>query len=79
MVYVCSNAECRAVHDTDPQGHCPACKLASGVGWSTMGVDPDERCRCGDPRKDHQNYVGRCKKPDDLTHGFRSCNQFQPL
>ena len=35
-VYVCSNKACDAVWDADPQGNCPRCKHASGVGWSTM-------------------------------------------
>lgn len=35
-VYVCSNKACDAVWNADPQGHCPRCKQASGVGWSTM-------------------------------------------
>ena len=36
IVYVCSNAKCRAVHAQDPQGHCPVCREPSGMGWSTM-------------------------------------------
>ncbi|MDE2427034.1 MAG: hypothetical protein KGO96_14135 [Elusimicrobia bacterium] len=35
-VYLCSNANCQAVHEVDPCGHCPACVSPSGVGWSTI-------------------------------------------
>jgi hypothetical protein len=34
-------------------------------------------CQCGDYRRDHENGTGRCKMPDDLTHGFQPCLVFR--
>lgn len=36
IVHICSNKDCFAVWDKDPQGHCPACKKANGGGWSAL-------------------------------------------
>lgn len=34
-------------------------------------------CECGDYRRDHVDGSGRCKMPDDLTHGFEPCLEFK--
>ena len=36
VVFICSNRECDAVWNRDPQGHCPKCKKPDGGGWSCM-------------------------------------------
>ncbi len=39
-------------------------------------ADPYDVCECGDYRRDHVNGTGRCRMPNDLNHGFRSCERF---
>lgn len=36
-----------------------------------------DTCECGDYRKDHVDGIGRCRMPDDLTHGFHACLSFR--
>lgn len=38
-----------------------------------------DTCYCGDYRKDHVDGIGRCRMPDDLTHGFQQCREFRLL
>lgn len=40
-------------------------------------ADPMDVCRCGDARRDHVNGTGRCRMPNDLTHGFMTCEKFR--
>jgi hypothetical protein len=42
-MYRCSNPLCLALHSTDPQGHCPTCRNANGVGFSCT---PDAGFTC---------------------------------
>jgi hypothetical protein len=42
-----------------------------GCGYAT--------CECGDYRLQHQDGTGRCQMPDDMTHGFKPCNEFRPV
>lgn len=50
-VYQCSNPACRTVWDADPEGHCPACRLPTGGGWSCITSEirslAAARCDCG--------------------------------
>jgi len=34
-------------------------------------------CECGDYRLQHERGVGRCKMPNDMTHGFKPCTEFR--
>lgn len=43
---------------------------------NTTVSDLDE-CECGDYRRDHNDGTGRCRMPDDLTHGNRPCFSFR--
>lgn len=36
-----------------------------------------DMCACGDYRRDHKDGTGRCRMPDDLTHGFKPCLEFR--
>ena len=34
-------------------------------------------CACGDYRRDHEGGIGHCKMPNDLCHGFMTCDRFR--
>jgi hypothetical protein len=36
-------------------------------------------CACGDYRRDHEGGVGKCRKPNDLCHGFQPCVSFRKV
>ena len=38
---------------------------------------PEDECECGDYRRHHENGLGRCCMPDDLTHGNVPCFSFR--
>lgn len=38
---------------------------------------PLDICECGDYRRDHDGEIGRCRLPNDLTHGFKECHRFR--
>lgn len=42
----------------------------------TMPSDFDG-CECGDYRLQHERGAGRCKMPNDMTHGFKPCTEFR--
>lgn len=36
-------------------------------------------CGCGDYKKDHENGIGKCRMPNDLTHGFMRCDFYRGI
>ena len=34
-------------------------------------------CECGDYRYQHENGTGKCRMPDDMSHGFKPCLAFK--
>lgn len=38
---------------------------------------PLDVCKCGDFRREHSGGVGRCRMPNDASHGFKTCELFR--
>jgi hypothetical protein len=38
---------------------------------------PLDVCQCGDFRREHQDGTGRCRMPNDASHGFKTCERFR--
>lgn len=36
-------------------------------------------CKCGDHKRQHENGVGRCRMPDNLTHGVQPCERYDGI
>lgn len=46
-MFRCSNPKCVALHESDPNGHCPTCRKPDGSGWSCV-ADTGFVCqKCG--------------------------------
>ena len=43
-----------------------------------IDIDPMfELCVCGDYRHNHENGKGKCRMPNDITHGYQECKKFK--
>jgi len=69
----CAKHDQWLVRSTTGEWFCEACEGAEEV----RGTNDLDECACGDYRRDHVNGTGRCKMPDDLTHGFQPCLRFR--
>lgn len=52
-------------------------QLPDALASDEQPITSPEICVCGDYRSDHVDGTGRCRMPNDMTHGFEPCREFR--